>query len=434
MVEDRYTPLAMCRYVAGLFVNKATDSDSLLNSVQAIGDAIGCPTILLPLDDRGAVLAAEHAQALRRRFLIPHLPAELPRLLANKKSLYSLCRKIGMPCSEYVVPSSIDEVHEFIGHATFPVFVKSGEHSHHLGNRYSGCIVERPKELLALLGAEDLLSKTILQEYIPGQDWVFHGYSNMQTGCFLGFTGKKLRSYPPFAGPTTLGVSVQNDALSEQTKSMLKAIGFSGIVDLDYRRDERDGRYKLVDFNPRVGGNFSMFEDDAGMDVVRALHLDLTGKIVKRAPMIEGRTFIVELHDVCASLAYLRRGEITIRSWLRSLSGKRELAWWSWNDPLPFVAMVARLFLRAAQRELRKKPGQIRSCLLGLNRILSWGRRRPDRVLYFETGTAPGRPPVKACEPATFVVENLTIGPDKPCAGQAWAVHAHRQEEDDDRR
>jgi predicted ATP-grasp superfamily ATP-dependent carboligase len=61
----------------------------------------------------------------------------------------------------------------------------------------------------------------------------------------MGFTGKKLRSYPPFAGPTTLGVSVRNDALSEQSKSMLKALGFSGIVDFDYRRDERDGRAGL---------------------------------------------------------------------------------------------------------------------------------------------------------------------------------------------
>jgi predicted ATP-grasp superfamily ATP-dependent carboligase len=356
MVEDRYTPLAMCRYVARLFVNKATDSENFLSSVQAIGDAIGCPTVLLPLDDRGSVLVAEHAQALSRRFLIPHLPAELPRILANKKSLYSLCRKIGVPCPEYAIPGNMDEVLEFLARARFPVVAKAAEHSQRLSNRYSSCIVETPKDLLVLFETEGLLRQNILlQEYIPGQDWIFHGYSNTQSGCFMGFTGKKLRSYPPFAGPTTLGVSVRNDALREQSKSMLKALGFSGIVDLDYRRDERDGRYKLLDFNPRVGANYRMFEDDAGMDVARALHLDLTGKVVDRAPMIEGRIFIVELHDVCASVAYLRRGEITIRSWLRSLSGKREFAWWSWDDPLPFVVMVVRLSLRAGLRGLCTK-------------------------------------------------------------------------------
>jgi len=34
---------------------------------------------------------------------------------------------------------------------------------------------------------------------------------------------------------------------------MLKLNSFPGKVDLDYRRDERDARYKVLDLNPRVG-------------------------------------------------------------------------------------------------------------------------------------------------------------------------------------
>jgi len=355
IVEDRYTPLAMCKQLTGAFVNRTKDANGLLNYLAAIGESINRSTILLPTDDSGAVFIAEHAKALSRWFLFPHLPAGLPRQLADKTSLYSLCREIGISCPQLALPTSIDQVHEFIARATFPVVVKAAEHSRRLNNHYSSFIAQSPEELLAFCGRADCFRRPnmIFQEYIHGEDWIFHGYFNPETDCFVGFTGKKLRSYPPLAGPTTLGVSVLNEPLSRQAEAMLRVIGYSGIVDLDYRRDERDGRYKLLDFNPRVGANFRMFEDGAGIDVVRALHLDLTGRGVRRSPMIEGRTFIVEPHDLFASLAHLRRRELTLKTWRRSLSGMRELAWWSSDDPLPFFVMSTRLLLRVAGRAVR---------------------------------------------------------------------------------
>jgi D-aspartate ligase len=370
IVEDRYTPLAMCRHLTGAFVNRAKDTNGLLHCVSAIGESISRPTILLPTDDNGAVFIAEHAKALSHWFLFPHLPAGLPRQLADKMSLYSLCRRVGIPCPEHALPTSIDQVHEFIGRATFPVVVKAAEHSRRLNNGSSSFIAQSPEELLALCGPAELFRRPnmIFQEHIPGEDWIFHGYRNAETDCFVGFTGKKLRSYPPFAGPTTLGVSILNETLSRQTEAMLKVIGYSGVMDIDYRSDERDGRYKLLDFNPRVGANFRMFENCEGIDVVRALHLDLTGRGVHRSPMIEGRTFIVELHDLFASLAYLRQGGLTIQTWRKSLGGRRELAWWSWDDPLPFLAMGTRLLLRVAGRAIRTRWEQVKA-------LLYFGRR-----------------------------------------------------------
>jgi D-aspartate ligase len=377
IVEDRYTPLAMCRHLTGVFVNRAKDSNGLLHCVSAIGESMSRPTILLPTDDNGAVFIAEHAKALSHWFLFPHLPAGLPRQLADKMSLYSLCRRVGIPCPEHALPTSIDQVHEFIGRATFPVVVKAAEHSRRLNNGSSSFIVQSPEELLALCEPAELFRppNMILQEYIPGEDWIFHGYRNAETDCFVGFTGKKLRSYPPLAGPTTLGVSILNEPLSRQTEAMLRFIGYSGVMDIDYRRDQRDGRYKLVDFNPRVGANFRMFENRDGIDVVRALHLDLTGRGVRRSPMIEGRTFIVELHDLFASLAYLRLGRLTIQTWRKSLTGRRELAWWSSDDPLPLLAMSTRLLLRVAGRAVRASWEQVKA-------LLHFGRRKrtPYRV------------------------------------------------------
>ena len=53
----------------------------------------------------------------------------------------------------------------------------------------------------------------------------------------------------------------------------MKTIGYMGIMDFDYRLDLRDGRYKLLDFNPRIGAQFRLFESHDGMDVARAMSL-----------------------------------------------------------------------------------------------------------------------------------------------------------------
>jgi D-aspartate ligase len=365
IVEDRYTPLAMCRHLTGAFVDWTKDTNELLSLASVVGESMNRPTILLPTDDNSAIFIAEHAEVLNRWFLFPRPPAGLPRLLADKMSLPCLCRKAGISCAEHALPASIDQVHEFVGRATFPVVVKPAEHSGRLENGKSSYIAQSPEELLALCGPAERFQcpHVILQEYIPGEDWIFHGYCNPETDCFVGFTGKKLRSYPPFAGPTTLGVSILNEPLRKQTEAMLRTIGYSGIMDIDCRRDARDGRYKLLDFNPRVGANFRMFEDCNGIDVVRALHLDLTGRSVRSSPMIEGRTFIVEFYDLFAGFAYLRRGRLTLRSWWQSLAGRRELAWWSWDDPLPFFVVAARLLLRAARRAVRTGSEQVKALL-----------------------------------------------------------------------
>jgi len=363
VVEDRFIPSAMSRYLTGSFSWKAFGAEEpYLTGLSAISKQLGRPAILIPTDDYAAAFIAEHSANLERWFLFPRLPRDLPRQLANKRILSSLCKSIAAPHPEVAFPGSLEDVHAFLDRATFPVVVKAADAHLLPDGARSTSLARSPKELLAIyeLAASVDGSNLIFQEYIPlssAEDWIFHGYSNPQTGCWISFTGKKLRSYPPFAGPTTLGVSVPNETLAMQSEKLLKAIGYAGIMDLDYRFDKRDGQYKLLDFNPRIGANFRMFENVDGIDVVRALHLDLTGKAVLQSPPAYGRKLLVESHDLSASLGYLRHGGLTLGAWWQSLKGKKELAWFSWEDPLPASVLYFRLLLRLVGRAIRRAAG-----------------------------------------------------------------------------
>ena len=369
-VEDCFAPAAVCRYLKHAFVwrTRAPSPEQVLTRLAAIADRLGRRAILVPTDDAGAAFVAEHAEYLEKWFLFPRLAKALPRRLANKKQLHALCKSIGVPCPEAAFPVSADDVHEFIERGKFPVVIKAAEPQRLPQGARGVSIARTPRELLALYHKSESPDgpNLILQEYIPdacAEDWIFHGYANPHTDCMVGFTGRKFRSHPAFAGSTTLGVSVQNELLQRQTETLLRAVSYAGIMDIDYRLDKRDGLYKLLDFNPRVGANFRMFEDGAGIDVVRALHLDLTGRTVPRLPAVEGRTFIVEPYDLFASLRYMLRGGLTAGAWWRSLKGNpREIAWFAWDDPVPFLTMSVRLLVRALGHAVRKGWEQVSQC------------------------------------------------------------------------
>ncbi len=362
VLEDRFTPAAVSRYLAGAFLwnTRRLDAQRFLEGMTVIGRRLGRPTVVIPTGDVAAALLAEHAADLRRWFLCPDQPAALPRTLANKRELYRLCPRLGVPCPRTVFPSSLDDVRDFVRGAAFPIVVKAAESWLLPPGSRTTAIARSPEDIFALGEGEEgqPWSNLIFQEYLDptrGEDWFYHGYRNAPSGCCIGFTGRKLRSYPVFAGPTTLGKALANETLRRQAESLLQAVSYAGISDLDFRLDTRDGQYKLLDFNPRIGAQFRLFED-AGIDVARALYLDMTGRTVRECGAAGGRTFIAEFHDVAASLGYYRRGKLTFREWSRSLRGRRELAWFSSDDPLPFLMLCVRLLLRVGQRLLRIKP------------------------------------------------------------------------------
>ena len=183
---------------------------------------------------------------------------------------------------------------------------------------------------------------TMLQEYVPGgadSVWMFNGYFDGRSECLVGFCGQKLRQYPPYTGITSLGICRPNEVVAETTKAFMKEVGYRGILDIGYRFDARDGQYKLLDVNPRLGTTFRLFVDGNGLDVVRALYLDLTGQPVPAPAHPDGRKWMIENYDLVSSRRYLRDGALTLRSWLRSLRGLRELAWFARDDPRPFLSM-----------------------------------------------------------------------------------------------
>jgi D-aspartate ligase len=357
--DDRWAPAAFSRYDRGKLVVQLDSSDAAaaVAYLLELGRGLGTRSILIATEDVSAFFIDDNAEVLRRYFTFPKQPRGLARSLANKRELYLLCRELDVPTPEATFPESRDDVHGFLRSATFPVMVKSID-PEDLQKRRRGkstVIVHSPYELMQTYEQMDVREKPslMLQEYIPGDlsaHWMVSAYFNEQSECLVAFTGQKLRESRPGAGFTTLGVCVRNEDVARATCNLLHGLAYRGIVDAEWRYDARDGSYKLLDLNPRVGSQFRAFVATNDMDAVRALYLDLTGQSIPPTTMHEGRKWVVENYDAVASALYWRRGGLSLKTWMSSLRGIQEAAWFAEDDPAPFWVMCMRVFLQTLRR------------------------------------------------------------------------------------
>jgi predicted ATP-grasp superfamily ATP-dependent carboligase len=345
--SHRFTPAVWSRYLTRRIDWSATGSEEpeqLIPALRAVGRELGRQTVAIPGDDEAAVLLAEHADELREHFLLPRVAPGLPREVASKRGLYQHCLAHGIPTPRTVFPTSLDEVVSMARELTYPVIAKNVAPWQRIRRPLvpGTTVVHDERELLARFGSGRDLDGLLFQEYLPyehGDDWFVHVYCDTGGACLVNISGRKLRSWPPGTGSTAYASAEHNPVLVGQIERLTRAIGWQGISSVDARFDRRDGQYKVVDFNPRMGAQFIIARTETGIDVVRALHLHLTGRPVPPGSPDQTRRVIVEDLDYKARVAYRWRGLPTTPA----PRGTRAVrAWWAADDPLPYPLMLLR--------------------------------------------------------------------------------------------
>jgi D-aspartate ligase len=363
---DSWAPAALSRYNRGRLVcSRDMTDEQWVESLTALGARLE-RAILIPLDDRGAKLVDDHADSLNERFLFQRQPPGLVRTLSSKREMYELCQSLDLPAAAARFPASKEELLECVEATGFPAVLKRIEAWQPSREPAPNVAIANDKEQLerAYERMESPSGPNVMvQEHIPGDPqccWLFNGYFDERSECLVGFTGKKIRQVGPNTGATTLGVCEPNETVDALTRRLMKNVGYRGILDLGFRYDARDQKYKLLDVNTRIGSTFRLFVDENGMDVLRALYLDLTGQPVPRAVSHNHRKWVVEHSDLLVSLQYARQGALDVGRWARSFRGVEEAAWLARDDPLPFAAMCARFLISAGRSSIAKSVSRTR--------------------------------------------------------------------------
>lgn len=361
VVEGEHSPVTRSRYLreAHLRPDDVNDLAAVQRTLLRIADRLAIPAVLVAMDDLSAIAVGRLQHLLRGRYLLPEQPSGLPERVADKAELVDLCAALSVPHPDTAVPGSAREAAAAAWTLGLPVIAKWSRPwllPEGSGLR-STQVLTSSREARELYGrGAGAGGRLLLQRFLPpgrGLDWFFHGYSGRDGTCLVGAAGRKERSWPVGAGLTAVGRWLPNRDVERTGRQVAAELGYRGILDLDFRLDPATGAYHLLDFNPRPGAQFRLFTDRAGTDVVRAQHLDLTGRAVPRAAPAHGRTFVVENYALLSALLVPRAragarpgGEAPYRS--------TETAWCAPDDARPACAMAVAWVLHVARQGRRR--------------------------------------------------------------------------------
>jgi predicted ATP-grasp superfamily ATP-dependent carboligase len=365
----RHPPASFSKYCRNVFTLDLdrTPPERSVDCLSDIARRLGGIPLLMPTNDESALFVAHNASHLQRDFVFPVNSVEVVWSLYNKKAMYRLAKRLSIPTPDTIFPMSRKEVLEFCERARYPVMLKASDNIHTSRHAGKKMVIARSKdELIRQYQAmEDGSHPTLMiQEYIPGADdsvWMLNGYFDEHSECLFSLTAKKIHQTPVYTGMTALGVCLPNAAVESATRSLVKAVGYRGILDIGYRYDARDGQYKLLDVNPRLGATFRLFVGHDGMDVTRAEYLHFTGQPVPLSSMCVGRKWILEDADLVSCIRYYRDGALNLRGWIGSYRGIHECAWYAADDIIPCLRTYSAFPIRPFRKIIRKIGALFRS-------------------------------------------------------------------------
>jgi predicted ATP-grasp superfamily ATP-dependent carboligase len=317
------------------------------------------PAVVLPASDYFVHLLAEHRAALAEtcRFAMPD--NDLLAVFRDKARETRFVSATGVPLPRTVqeLPPAPAELLRTLG---LPILLKPRTTEDKLWFGRKNFLATSAEELEAVYRAHGgELRRLLAQECIPGEDptlWVCDCVFDRRSELVGAFTFRKLSTAPAHMGVTSLGVSERNAELTELVAALGKKLGYIGPADIDFKYDARDGRYKYLEINPRIG-MCNYFGTRCGVNTVRDAYLVAAGADVPpRAGRQKEGVVYVNLHDDL----YNRHKEgqrlpALVRTYL-GLAGREWVgAYFDWDDARPVVL--------AGWRNLRNWMGSLRGKL-----------------------------------------------------------------------
>ena len=256
------------------------DESAFVDYLAALGKELEAPAPVFATHDEPLNAIARGADRLGGRFLFPFPPWPVLSRIQSKRTQYEAAEAAGIAVPRTVAPGSAAEAHAAADELGYPVLVKPSStegFKRRFGRQNFRCETADDVET-AYSDAEEY--EPLVQEAIPGGDGTLFtlGSYLAADGEPLGvFSGRKLRQTPPGAGTCRVGEAVWDGEVVEQGLRLLKALGHTGLSQVEFKRDPRDGVLKLMEVNPRLW-QWHGLSAACGVDVTRIAYDDLVGE------------------------------------------------------------------------------------------------------------------------------------------------------------
>lgn len=301
-------------------------------------------TVLFPCSDDALRFMAENNDELRCRYVFDEAPARQRLDMLDKQRTLEIARAAGIGTPSFWSVQNDADLERLRGRITFPVMVKpidSFRFAKAFGRKLF--IVESgfPELATKVRLARDEGHAVMVVEMIPGPDSLLSSYYTYMTDegrPLFHFTKRVLRRYPVNSGGATFHVTESLPETAEAGLRFFTETGFRGLGNIEFKRDTRDGRLKLIEVNARFTAAQELaLRSGVPIDLIKYCHL--TAQPVPHVGGFkQGLHYWYPLRDTFAFRQLRARGELGLRQWLATLKTDEFVSpLHSKADPMPTV-------------------------------------------------------------------------------------------------
>lgn len=321
---------------------------------------------LYPSSDPYVEFIDNHFDELKEYFLIAQKKKGLNTQLMNKDMLSDLAIEYGVAVPQTMAPSFPFDpaiIEEKIG---YPCLVKpSDSHLFVAHFRTKLFKVQNREDLVeAVHKSKDAGLDVIIQQMIPGFDdcmYTLDIYMNQDSQPTHWMTCKKIRQYPINYGASVYTEQKHVPELFEIGAPFLQALGYTGFAEIEFKKDERTGKFYMIEINVRTT-NLNVLLESCGLNMPLIDYRELLNNPIAPHSVTNdtGKVFWYSFEDFLAIKDYIRTGQLGAFNVLRSFNRKKAFAIWDSKDPKPFFEFTGQKASAVKRKLFKKNRGELK--------------------------------------------------------------------------
>ncbi|MFX0132636.1 MAG: hypothetical protein ACFFDN_03215 [Candidatus Hodarchaeota archaeon] len=319
--------------------------DLLTKSSQRFGKCL-----LIPADDPTLVVVSKNKSQLKKHFHVGCTEWQITRKFIDKKFTYELAESNGIPAPKTIIPKSIEDLERYDKKIEYPCLVKPRQ-SHLYSKLFKKKMtrVENFNQLIsAYRDATDVGIEVLIQELIPGDDTQNVNYNSYfwESKPLVEFTAEKIRLSPPKFGVPSIVISKYIPEIIKPGRQILQAMGFYGYSCTEFKKDTRDGVYKLMEVNGRHNRS-GILSVRCGINFPWIEYKHLTQRELPIACSYQnGIYWIDEFRDIVHNSKYIIKERYSLFQYLRPYQRSHIFSTFDLQDPIPFIKRCINLGTR----------------------------------------------------------------------------------------
>ena len=367
VIDDQHSVSQFSKYVSRVVrVKDLRQEGSTVETVMEVGQRYGLKGwVLFPTRDETVAAFSRHRDRLAEFFRVTTPGWNTVRWAWDKKNTYDRAAELGIPVPHTFNPRTEAELANL--YARLPMALKPAvKENFFYATGAKAWRAETPDQLLDVfrrairqIAPEEIL----IQEIIPGDGQQQYSYcAFFRDGeAHSSLVARRIRQHPREFGRAATYVETldpsETPEIEELSLRFLKAIDYYGLVELEFKRDPRDGKFKLLDVNARTWG-FHSIGAPAGVDFPYLLFADQTGEKVERGQAKGKVGWLRLVTDLPTAAADLLTGHTGLAAYLQSLKRTRVESIFASDDPLPSIAEVILLPYLVMKKYFSKSNSQ----------------------------------------------------------------------------